>query len=74
MRNEQETQEDLSLDSDAAEEVVGGRSLPVNRHVKNTVPHHLTSPNIITVPPGGPAGWEPDPNDPDPDGLGGLTA
>ena len=74
MRNEQETQGNLSLDSDAAEEVVGGRSVRVNRHSKNAVPRHPTSPKIITVPPGGPAGWEPDPNDPDPDGVGGPTA
>ena len=74
MRNEQETQGDLSLDADAAEDIFGGRSVRVNRHSKQTVAHHLASPKIITVPPGGPAGWEPDPNDPYPDGVGGPTA
>ena len=61
MSTEQEAQRDLSLDTDAAEEVVGGRS--VTRRTKKTA-HNLTSPKIITVPPGSTTPWEPDPTDP----------
>jgi hypothetical protein len=68
MTTEQETQRDLPLNAHGAEEVVGGRS--VKRQTKKTA-HDLNLPKFITAPPGSPAGWEPDPTDPDPETANG---
>jgi hypothetical protein len=66
MGTDQETQRDLSLDADAAEEVVGGRS--VKHHSKKTARHLKTLPQPYGQAPSTPPGlfMGPDPNYPDP--------
>ena len=66
MSTEQETHKDLPLEADAAEEVVGGRS--VKRHSKTRVYGHPTTepmPSVGSTPPG--LGMGPDPSYPNPD-------
>jgi hypothetical protein len=60
MSTEQESQQDLPLDSAAAEKVVGGK-----RQAKKTA-HHVTSPKPSPATPLG-LGMGPDPNYPNPD-------